>query len=79
MQSIGYKGYKIQAAPYQLAESKEWTINIYIFIDKGSEIVERNYSAGNTFQTEEEAITHCLDFGRQIIDGQIPGCYVNDL
>lgn len=67
--SAFYKGYIIQAAPYKLADSGEFTINISILHNTGSDINARNFSAVNTFKTKEEAIQHCINFGRQIIDG----------
>jgi hypothetical protein len=74
-----YKGYLIQAAPYQLAESGEFTIDIYILHDSGDPIRKRKFSAANTFKTKQEAIQHCIEFGRQIIDGKIENCTVTDL
>ena len=79
MDSVSYKGYLIQAAPYQLADSGEWTINISIWHDTGSAINIRNFSAANTFKTKEEAFQHCINFGRQIIDGKFENCTVTDL
>ncbi len=77
--SVPYKGYLIQAAPYQLADSGEWTINISIWHDTGSAVNIRNFSAANTFKTKEEAVQHCINFGRQIIDGKSEDCTVTDL
>ena len=79
MTSVPYKGYVIDAAPYKLAESKGWSINIYIRHDTGDAINTKNFSAANIFATQEEAIQHCIDFGRRIIDGEIENCTVNDL
>lgn len=79
MDSVPYKGYLIQAAPYQLADSSEWTINISIWHDTGTAINIHNFSAANTFKTKEEAIQHCINFGRQIIDGKFENCTVTDL
>jgi hypothetical protein len=73
-----YKGFLIEAAPYQLADSGEFTLNISIFHHTGDAVNIRNFSVGNTFKTEE-AIQHCIEFGWQIIDGEIQNCTVNDL
>ncbi len=70
MDSAPYKGYLIRAAPYRLADSGEFTINISILHDTGDAINIRNFSAPNTFKTEQEAIYHCIEFGRHIIDGE---------
>lgn len=79
MNSIEYKGYEIEAVPVQLAESGEWTININIFLHRGSKTTKKNFSAGNTFRTKDEAIQHSFQFGKQIIDGQSDNCSVDDL
>ena len=77
--SAPYKGYLIRAAPYRLADSGEFTVNISISHDTGNAVNIRNFSASNTFKTKEEAIYHCIEFGRQIIDGKFDNCTVNDL
>ena len=77
--SVIYKGYRIQAVPYKLADSGEFTVNINISNDTGSAVNIRNFSAANTFKTKEEAIQHCINFGRQIIDGKFEDCTVADL
>jgi hypothetical protein len=79
MDSTLYKGYLIQAAPYRSADSDEFGINIHILHDTGDALNSRNFSARNTFKTEKEAIHHCIEFGRQIIDGKIEGSTDNDL
>ena len=76
---VPYKGYQIKPAPMKLLESGEWTTDLYIGIDKKYEYVERRFSAANTFKTEEEAIGHCINFGKQIIDGKYADCTVADL
>jgi len=74
-----YKDYIIRPAPLQLADSGEWNMELYIVKDNGNEIRERKFSAGNTFKTRDEAIRHCINFGKQIIDGQSENCTVTDL
>ena len=78
MNEIWYKGYKIMPAPLQLRESGEWTLALYIGINKGNKWVERPYRAANTFKTKEEAISHCINFGKKIIDGKSKNCSVPD-
>ena len=74
-----YKDYLIEPAPYQLVESGEWTINIYIRHDTDDQVSIKNFSAENTFKTKPKAIKHCIDFGIQIIDGKFPDFSVSDL
>lgn len=79
MDTLSYKGYKIHAAPYQLAETGEWTVDIHISHDRSDEIRSRNFSAGNSFKTRDEAVSHCFNFGMQIIDGKSEHCTVDGL
>jgi hypothetical protein len=79
MEKITYKGYLIHPTPQQVRTSGEWTINLCISKDSGGSVTEKIFSDGNTFKTEKEAIQHCIDFGRQIIDGDSENCTVADL
>jgi hypothetical protein len=79
MDEISYEGYLIEAAPYQLAESGEWAMQVNIWRDRGSHRNEKPFCAKNTFKTKEEAISHCLEFGKQILDGKVENCTVDDL
>ena len=71
MSTVSYKGFSINASPHQHPDSMEWNINICIIRDKGFQVAERNFHAANTYKTKEEAILHCIEFGRRIIDGEI--------
>jgi hypothetical protein len=59
MTELPYKGYIIEALPEQLLENKKWTININIWKYSGS-ILQKPFSASNTFVTKEEAIESCF-------------------
>lgn len=74
MNRMPYKGYIVEAHPHQLAENGHWTTNINIEKHTGDAVTSVNYSAGNTFETRDEATAACLQFGRRIIDGEIPKC-----
>ncbi len=74
-----YKEFEIRPTPYQLLESKEWTIKILIVKHTGDAVVMRDFSASNSFPTKEEAVAACFDFGSRIIDGEVEGCSVLDL
>lgn len=69
MSEIQYKGYTINANPEQLTETNRWTVNISIEKHHGGRVTDKPFSASNTFTSKEEAIEHCLNFGKQIIDG----------
>ena len=72
--SIGYKGYEIKPCPAQLVESDEWTLEVRIWKHHGSHASSRSFSAANTFRTKEEAENHCIQFAREIIDGEVENC-----
>lgn len=79
MDVIQYKDFEVHAAPYQLADTKEWKINISIVKYHASHSNLRNFSAADSYETRTEAVKHCFQFGRQIINGQSPDCSVSDL
>ena len=79
MDGITYNGYEIRAMPYQLADTKEWTVNVVISRHRTDAVASRQFSAGEKFRTRQEAIQHCFAFGRQIIDGKSESCAVVDL
>lgn len=79
MDVVLYKGFEIKASPHQLADSGAWSLNIYIANHAPGVTRERGFSTSDTFASREEAVRHCLDFGRQIIDGEVVGCTVADL
>ena len=79
MDTITYKGFEIKPTPMQLRDSGKWTMDLAILRHRGNRVTERQFSAGNTFETKEEAILHCFNFGKQIIDGKSENCSVDDL
>lgn len=79
MKRMEYKSYEIEAVPHQLADCGEWTTEIAIVRDRGSDRNYRKFSASNTYKMEEDAIRHCFDFAKQIIDGKVENCSVVDL
>jgi hypothetical protein len=65
MATIDYKGYKIRAVPNQLADSGDWSLDILIVRDTGSEIKHRKFGSSNRYKTKDEALQHCFNFGKQ--------------
>ena len=74
MDKATYEGYVIHARPQQLARDGRWSTNLQIWRDDGRALTLVPYSAANTYDSKEEATWHSLNFGRQIIDGEVPGC-----
>ena len=79
MNSVSYKGYDITPTPMQLRENKEWTTSVTIAKDRGNSVTSRQFSASNTFKTEDEAIKHSILFAQQVIDGIFTDLSVDDL
>ena len=71
---IEYRGFGIIPRPLHL-KNGTWTTVVHI--QRGNTV--RRFSASNTWETREQAIHHCTEFGRQIIDGEVPGCGVEYL
>ncbi len=70
--AIDYRGYRIVAAPLELADPPGWSTDLWIECIKPGEVVPKPFDTADIFQTEQEAIHHCLEFGRQIVDGKFP-------
>ena len=75
MNTITYKGFSILARPYQLFESKRWTVELEI---------RRNgrrqpFSSVERYRTEQQADARCSGLGQRIIDGRVPGWSVDHL
>ena len=79
MDIIQYKGFEIRAVPRKLADGGKWQINLNIFKHTEGETKIRNFYAADAYDTKEEAVQNCFQFGRQIIDGQVASCTVSDL
>ena len=79
MDVANYRGFEIQAIPYRLAETGQWRIKVHIVRHTADQIRSREFGASDSYPTREEAVQHCFEFGRRIIDGQAIGCSVTDL
>ena len=75
MATLKYKGFKILARPYQLYESKRWTVDFEIHRHGRGQA----FSAGERYSTEQEADARCAGLARRIIDGGEPGWSVDRL
>lgn len=79
MNTVVYKGYLIQPAPSKNRDKEEWTVSLYIRKDTENETIERKFTADDIYKTEYEAINHCINFGKKIIDGKSENCSISDL
>lgn len=79
MQQVPYKGYLIKPVSLQIRDSGRWSMEVYILKHRGDSVAQRQFAASDTFVTEEDAIQHCVNFGKQVIDGKHEMLTVSDL
>lgn len=75
MTSIRYKGFDIVARPYQISQSRRWTVDLEI----RRKHRKQPFSLDERYPTEQEADARCSGLGRRIIDGRVPGWSVDHL
>ncbi len=73
-----YKGYTIEANPPRL-DKKQWGTFIVISRNPPEGAKRRAFDDQNTFSNRLDAVRHCVDLGRKIIDGEFPDRSVSDL
>jgi hypothetical protein len=69
-----YKEFRVMAKPLQLVGG-EWNTQVHLM--RGNAV--KAFYASNTWKTEADAVRGCLEFGRRIIDEEIPGIGPGDL
>ena len=68
--SIEYTGYGIKPATRRRGKPPTWTLEVHI-TPAGRRLGTRRCRAGNTYASQEMAVSRCLEFGRRIVDGKI--------
>ena len=68
--SIKYHGYTITPASRHRRQPAGWTLEVQL-MPTGRNTGKRRCRAANTYASEEEAVGHCLEFGRRIVDGKL--------
>lgn len=71
-----YKNYIIQPAPHELIDTGRWGLNLFILWSTEARDESRHFYTSDQYATKEEATAHCINYGKQIIDGKIPGSSV---
>ncbi|MBI4420324.1 MAG: hypothetical protein HY560_05815 [Gemmatimonadetes bacterium] len=67
---IEYNGHVLTPATRLRSKARGWTLEVHIAAANRSTGLRR-CRAPNTYATEAEAIVHCLEFGRRIVDGKL--------
>ncbi|RPI99221.1 MAG: hypothetical protein EHM36_16320 [Deltaproteobacteria bacterium] len=70
-----YRGFIIYPTPKRSLDATAWTIELSIRLAGNIKV----FKSGHTFSTEGEAVFHCIDFGKRIIDGEVEDLTVYDL
>jgi len=87
---VPYKGYSIRPAPQRIAKvyggtpeaqsrAGKWQLRIFISKGEGGGSREKEFNAANAYKSKKEAIHHCIEYGKQIIDGKSQNFKVDDL
>ena len=71
---IWYKGFAITARTYQIRGSGVWTLGVLI-AGRGR---MRSFTGPTTYESEAAAVAGCGAFAREIIDGKVEGCRIED-
>jgi hypothetical protein len=67
---IEYNGYTIEPTTMLNENPQGWTLEVRITpVDRSAR--PRRCRAPNTYPSEQVAVAHCLEFGRQIVDGKL--------
>lgn len=73
---VSYKGFIILPAPQLLVESGMWQLNLFISWSTHNHEHSRHFFKKEAYATKEEAEIICIDYGKLIIDGKVPGSSV---
>jgi hypothetical protein len=68
--AIRYKGFRILIRPYQIRESRRWTVDLEVH--RGGQ--RRAFSTDERYRTEQEAVSRCISLGKRIVDGRTAAC-----
>jgi len=73
-----YGQYIIEADPQKLRRGV-WTTYLVISRERPGGPRMRPFDDDQQFDNRIDAVKHCFSLGKRIIDGQEPGCRVDDL
>jgi hypothetical protein len=66
---VRYRGCEIAPLPYRLFRSGRWTVDLEVW--RG--VRRLPYTVREFYLTEREATARCIQVGRRIVDGKMPG------
>lgn len=75
MHFFDYRGFTIYPAPALSLEGDTWTVDLSI--RRGAKV--KSFKTPYAFGTKGEAVFHCINFGKKIIDGDVEDVTIDDL
>jgi len=75
MQFYEYRGFTIYPTPKISLEGDAWTLNLSI--RRGANV--KAFKTAYSFGTKGEAVFHCINFGKKIVDGDVEDLTVDDI
>lgn len=76
-ESMTYEGFTIAARIEPAEDTACWSAVMTISRHEGSDKESWIFSAGDTYESREEAARRCFDFAREVIDREMQGCAID--
>ena len=70
-----YRGYQIMVMSFPY--SGEWKFKVIISRPDGQ--FSRDFLSPHAFKNEKEALESCLEYGKRIINEEVPGCSIGNI
>lgn len=75
--TLAYEGFNVTAKIEPAEATDLWAAVLTITRGDGSDTESWIVSAGDTYESEEEAARRCFDFAREMIDREMKGCSID--
>ncbi len=72
---IPFKGYQIMVMSFP--HSGGWKFKTIIYRPDGQ--FSKDFLSPHAFNDEKEALEECLEYGKRVIDGEVPGYSISDI
>jgi len=71
---VTYEDCTIETKLSRVDDSQRWSAVLTITRGSGKEKESWVVSAGDVYESRDEALTRCFDFARELIDRELKGC-----
>ena len=81
MRSESYKGFDITVRSQWDQETGKWSVEVIIMreSDGTATAMSKQFKSNDSHNTEDEAVTASIQYGKDIIDDKVAGANVNDI